>query len=495
MEAQNPNDNRSLFLTIGGIAVLMGYEKYRAMSTLTSAIAIFFLLTFALGALWFYYIRYSPRGRENQRRLQQIRELPLSLIAPNDPADCVSMGIDLDLNIPIYLPDSIRTRHVHILGATGSGKTESVILNFLRQDVQRGIGSIVIDAKGDKSFVDFLNKELPKERLRIFDLTCAESTPYNPLCVGSPLEAAQRLFSSLVWSEEYYASKARSVLQKIFEFHYKLKTRNPTIAEVAIHLASPSSLMKVAEAEGYPIKQAEKDFADVSGLRDQILSLCTGHLSKILSEDAMKLETASEGMVLYFRLQSLMSPQIVTTLGKLLINHLNFLAGMAHRGDGLAKGANLIPTYVDEFAAFACPEFADLISKARSAKIALHFSHQSIGDLQEVTDGFLNRITDNSATKIILRINDPDSAEYMSRTFGTKLYQKVTQRITNAKEVDTAEVLEEGTTREAHQFRAPPDLLKTLPTGVGSVLIAHGFDTPHGASTVFKIKFPKLKGD
>lgn len=76
---------------------------------------------------------------------------------------------------------------------------------------------------------------------------------------------------------------------------------------------------------------------------------------------------------------------------------------------------------------------------------------------------------------------------------GTKEIQKTTQRITNAKEIDSAEIVGEGTTRDAHQFRTSTDLLKTLPTGVGAVLIAHGQETPHGASSVFKIRFPELR--
>jgi hypothetical protein len=59
------------------------------------------------------------------------------------------------------------------------------------------------------------------------------------------------------------------------------------------------------------------------------------------------------------------------------------------------------------------------------------------------------------------------------------------ERITNTKDIEAAEIVDEGTTREAHQFRASPDMFKTLPTGVGAVLIAPGRDTPHGASTVF----------
>ena len=216
--------------------------------------------------------------------------------------------------------------------------------------------------------------------------------------------------------------------------------------------------------------------------------------TRVLSPEKsdLKLNEAATGRVLYFRLQSLISPQLVGILGKLLINHVNYLAGTAHRVGGATEEAKLVPIYLDEFASFACPEFADLISKARSAGFALHFSHQSIGDLTEVSPGFLSRITDNSGTKIVLRINDPDSAEYFARTFGTRLYQKVTQRITKAKVIDKAEVLEEGTTREAHRFRASPDLFKTLPTGVGSVLIAHGNQTAQGASHVFKIQFPRL---
>src|SRR5580698_7048329 len=117
------------------------------------------------------------------------------------------MGVDQELRVPIFLPDSQRCKHVHIIGATGSGKTESVVLNFLKQDVTRGLGSIILDAKGDASFLAELKKWIPADRLRIFDLGSPDSLSYDPLSDGAPLESAQRLFSSLTWSEEYYKSK------------------------------------------------------------------------------------------------------------------------------------------------------------------------------------------------------------------------------------------------------------------------------------------------
>ncbi len=487
--------NQEVFLLVLILSGIIGYVAKNWWSTLSTTDALLFAVTFvgsALMGLVFIWNRFSKLGKERAKRLTYIREIP-ECILKND-SSAIALGFDTNLKIPIFLPDSIRSRHVHILGSTGSGKTESVVLNFLKQDVARGFGAIVLDAKGDASFEESLRKWVPQSQLQIFDLGNIESLSYNPLSAGSPLEAAQRLFTSLVWSEEYYKSKAFSAVQKIFEAHHKNHSSNPTLLDVSDYLEDPGSFAGITLSDTYPLKLAEKDFSDLSGLRDQLKSLTTGHLRNILSPKnaTVTLDDFSKGRVTYFRLQSLMSPQIVSSVGKLVINHLNFIAGTAHR-KGRITERQFLPVYLDEFASFACAEFADLISKARSAGFGLHFSHQSIGDLVEVSEGFLNRITDNSCTKIVLRINDPDSAEYLSRTFGTRLYHKKTQRITNAQDVEDVEILTEGTQREAHQFRASPDLLKTLPTGVGSVLIAHGFDTPHGASTVFKIKFPFTK--
>ncbi len=489
------SDEILLGILVIGLGGLAAREFFNSLSSFDATLFIISIVLVFVVAVIFVWDRFSKLGRERRKRKEYLKELPNSLLTKSD--DSVYLGRDVDLDVPLYFPDSIRSRHIHILGATGSGKTESIVLNFLRQDVQRGKGAIVLDAKGDASFSWALKEWVPEEKLRVFDLGSADSLSYDPLEVGTPHEAAQRLFSSLTWSEEYYKSKAFSALQKLFESHFEKNDKNPKLTDLLDYLENSDLFISTTTGKNYPKKLAERDFGELSGLRDQVRSLCTGYLSKILSPEGksdMVLEDAQNGCVLYFRLQSLLSPQIVATLGKLLINQLNFLAGTAHRNEQNAKDVKLIPTYLDEFASFACPEFADLISKARSAGIALHFSHQSVGDLTEVSQGFLNRITDNSATKIVMRINDPDSADFFARSFGTKIYQKVTQRVTNTEDIEQAEVIGEGSSREGHQFRASPDLFKTLPTGMGSVLIAHGCDTPHGASSVFKVSFPRLNG-
>ena len=492
-QTQDDNGTFKMALMFGCTAGL--YKTYESLTTLNRVL----FATGTTGALTiaglYAWDRYSKYGRNEKKRLEHVKSIPACLLQKNSSG--VYMGRDEALRASIFLPDSIRLRHVHLIGATGSGKTESVILSFLRQDTERGLGSIILDAKGDASFLEELKACVPAHRLKTFDLGSELSLGYNPIEAGSPLEAAQRLFASLTWSEEYYKSKALATLQRLFQIHFEMNAQNPRLTELSAYLETPSAYAAVTFSENYPKKMAETDFMELSGLRDQIRSLCTGYLAQTLSPSTgsgINLKEAETGTVIYFRLQSLLSSEMVGTLGKLIINHLGYLAGSAHRSAGTeSQNRPFVPVYFDEFASFACPEFADLISKARSAGYALTFSHQSTGDVAEVSKGFLSQITDNSATKIIMRINDPDSAEFFARSFGTKIYQKVTQRITNAKELDTGEAAGEGSQREAHQFRASPDLFKTLPTGVGSVLIAHGEHTSQGASHVFKIKFPRLK--
>ncbi|MBS1983520.1 MAG: hypothetical protein JST16_05050, partial [Bdellovibrionales bacterium] len=56
---------------------------------------------------------------------------------------------NMDDGTPIYVSDKSRCGHVQIIGTTGRGKTESVILPWLVRDLERGSSALLIDGKGD----------------------------------------------------------------------------------------------------------------------------------------------------------------------------------------------------------------------------------------------------------------------------------------------------------------------------------------------------------
>ena len=490
--------NEDFGWTYLALALFAGIPLYFWILSLSNLLQVAFLILFALillCSMMIWYAFFSKIAVEKKNKRNIFQEIPIKLREPSE--DSILLGKESDLTVPIYFPASIRSRHVHILGSTGAGKTESVILNFLKQDIAAGRGAIILDAKGDDSFQENLKKWLPPEKIGIVDLSNEKSESFDPLRNGTPTEAALRLHASLSWSEEYYKSKALTALLRLFENHFKKSEQNPTIEEINRKLYNAATFATEITKDSNEQKVLQKSFNELAGLCDQVKALTLGHMNHILSpsKDApqIKLEDALNGKVIYFRLQSLISPQTVASVGKLIINNINFLAGQTHRVAHSDAPKRLVPVFLDEFAAFASPEFAPLIAMARSAGFALHFSHQSIGDLINVGKGFVNQITDNSGTKIVLRINDPDTAEYFAKSFGTKLINKLTQRITKTDVNLEGELVGEGSSREAHQFRASPDLLKTLPTGMAAVLIAHGENTKEGASHVFKIKFPRLE--
>jgi conjugal transfer pilus assembly protein TraD len=484
----------SEFMVLFAVAAAVGWSMVHSIqwsgNPVTSIATLFALLPFLVGGLWLLWEFKVPMAIHRRKRLRTVEEIPLSL---RTPGSAVYMGKERELEAHLFLPNQIRLKHVHILGATGAGKTESVVLNFLKQDIAAGSGAIILDGKGDVSFLRFLESEIPSERLKVFDLGEEGRSAWNPLADGTRSEAAQRLFSSLTWSEEYYKSKALTALQRIFR-SWK-GDGNPSIPVLAEILSSAESFSDaVSGVNGYEAKEAKKDYQELSGLRDQLELLCSDHLRISLnppSGTGISLREAGSGVVMYFRIQSLLSRQLAVAIGRLLINNLSYLAGSSHRGNSL-PGSAFIPTYLDEFAMFACPEFSDLIAKARSAGLALHFSHQSVGDLEGVQPGFLNQIIDNTATKIVMRINDPDTAEIFARAFGTFETGQLTKTVTNATDLDSAEVEGAGSLREVKEFRVHPDHFKSLPVGAGAVLVAHGIDAPGGATSVFKIQFPKL---
>jgi len=108
----------------------------------------------------------------------------------------------------VALLDSARVGHVQIVGATGRGKTESVILPWLIQDIIQGKTTIFIDGKGDPEIVRRVKvackaTDVADGDLAVIDLGNLEaSSVTNPLLFGSPQQITDRIFSSFIFEKE-----------------------------------------------------------------------------------------------------------------------------------------------------------------------------------------------------------------------------------------------------------------------------------------------------
>ena len=129
--------------------------------------------------------------------------------------------------------------------------------------------------------------------------------------------------------------------------------------------------------------------------------------------------------------------------------------------------------FLDEFSSYAYPGFEQILNKARSAKIALHLSHQSTGDLEAVSPEFAKVVNTNTNIKCLLGLNDPDTADFFARHMGTETNLKFTERVEEKDNFCGSKNERTGSKsmRETEAYKIHPNRLKNLNAGEGVIHI------------------------
>jgi type IV secretory pathway TraG/TraD family ATPase VirD4 len=100
------------------------------------------------------------------------------------------------------------------------------------------------------------------------------------------------------------------------------------------------------------------------------------------------------------------------------------------------------------------------------------FSHQALGDLDKVSPAFRNVVTTNTNIKIVMRNNDPETAEFFANSFGTKSTSKETERVSRG--LLGSSKTGELSVRAVEEFQFHPNIIKSeLATGEAIVSIPY----------------------
>lgn len=380
----------------------------------------------------------------------------------------------------IFIPDSIRTMHAQVVGSTGSGKTESVILPWCIQDIFRGKSVVIIDGKADSDFLARLGGYMFQmglgDRLKVFSLMHPqESRGFNPLEIGSDLEVSDRLFSSMQFSDPFYEEVQKIHLSQVVRLLFASGKRDlrslyrllvdydlvkEEIAKISQKDEYAETLLYFKEVLALKPDEREKRF---TGLKSQISGLVTGEIAPLLSPmggGIKLLESCQRPEVLYFQLPTLKYRLVAPLIGKVLLQMIQGVASLRHAGECQKPFLSLV---LDEFSSFAYDGFVELLNKARSANISILLSHQSIGDLRRVSDAFELGVLSNTNLKVIMRTLDPESAEFFASGFGTRSAEATTSQVKKGLMSDSATGM--MSLREVREFGFHPDLLKSLPAG------------------------------
>jgi hypothetical protein len=383
---------------------------------------------------------------------------------------------------PLWLDDEPRLMHTWVVGATGTGKTQSVLLPALRSDILAGRAAVFIDGKGDRetlSAIWSLAREARREGdFRYFDLRRPqESLSYSPLLNGTPNEQTDKIMAALRWDNEFYRAQSKAVLLRVLR-SLKATGQAYSLDDVLAALSDLSALRALADAVLDVDRRAElahiagrwKDyFVETSGLRSQLEALLMTDFGELLKAPQPTLDVAEAyqaGAIVYFALPVARFPETAPLVAKLIISDLNSVAGMVQDGQ---LERSFVSVVIDEFAAFAMPLFVDLLNKGRSAGMAITISHQSMrGDLASAERGFIDQVADNTNIKICLR--QSADAEYVAGLSGTYKTVKRTEQTLAAPFGHERTGL--GSAREVDEYHVSPNLIRQLPQGYAIVQIS-----------------------
>lgn len=318
--------------------------------------------------------------------------------------------------------------HVLLLGATGSGKTTS-LLRIAEGAINRGLAFVMVDLKGS-----------PEASVRLASIAAAHGRRmscwsfdgqhrWNPLARGDVSELKDKLIGMETWTEPHYKRAAERYVQTVFAV---LAARGETaslgrVAELMRPAALNALLRSVPAAlsdrvAGYlaDVEQSRDQRSAIHGLGTRLALLAESSAGQYLDGASDErsidlLRCIERGDVVAFSLDSLRFGELAAQVGGLVIQDIKAVASELLRAGGPLR----VVVGLDEISALGGDQMLGLLSRAREAGTAILLSTQELADLARVDPLFADQVLANTNVKIVHRQDVPESAERLSGVLGT----------------------------------------------------------------------------
>jgi hypothetical protein len=338
-----------------------------------------------------------------------------------------------------------------------------VLIFDIKSNMREKIEQFVIAAKREKDFY-------------CFNLGDLNSDSYNPEAGDDPGEIFNRTFTAQYYdmnnSEQFYIDVAKRFLPAAIAV-LKKKYKTITFEDLYWITVSPKKYLQPICNEfpddinaKYLIEFMKKEDLDkyLMGLVNKLAQFVTPAWTSQINTTNPKIDIGkivSEGKILLFQANSGVYQQEYKAISILLMMHVQ--SEIARRYSIPKDQLKPFFIYLDEFDKIVYPGFAELINKAREAKVGLIFGHQSIGDLKQYGEALQNQILTNARNKVVLKLKEPASAEYFSKAFGTRTVERrVTSYASDGNVSGYSDKLEE-------EFNVHPNDIKFLKLGQACV--------------------------
>jgi hypothetical protein len=337
---------------------------------------------------------------------------------------------------PVMLPDSIRARHLYVVGKSGSGKS-TLITNIARQDIERGDGVCVIDPHGD--LVSDLLDYIPEDRVKdtIYFNVSDRAHPIGLDMLNAKSEAEIELLTDDLITmfrrlTETWGERMETILR--YSFNTLLRTPGATFLDLQKLLTNEGWRSTVVRKLDFP-PLAEFWFNQFANMPKDATQPILSRMTKIVlsptlnaifgqSESTLNFnDVIRNRKILLINLggdsrdrnneQLAVSDEMKKLIGSVVVSQLQ-LAAM--RQASIPEHAR-IPCrfFVDEFQNFVSGAFPKILSEARKYKLCLTVAHQYISQLDDSTR---NAVFGNVGTMVVMPLGQKDAA-YLGAELGS----------------------------------------------------------------------------
>ncbi|MFN0279171.1 MAG: type IV secretory system conjugative DNA transfer family protein [Pyrinomonadaceae bacterium] len=323
----------------------------------------------------------------------------------------------------VTLTNDQRTRHVHVVGASGSGKS-TFLLNLIKQDMESGEGLCVIDPHGD--LIDAAVANVPESRIDdciLFDPSDADypvgfnilqaKTDLEKTILSSDLVATFRRMSTS-WGDVMDSVLANAVLAIVESsaggtlFDLKRFLIEKDFRQDFLRTVEDDSI-RYFWTDEFPLI-ANKPQASILIRLDTFLRQKL--VRNIVCQKESKLnfrETMDGKKILFIKLsQGLIGEENAFLLGTLLVSRL-YQAALSRQG---ASDRPYFWLYLDEFQHFITRSMEGILSGSRKYNLGLTLSHQEFRQLQSRNQEVASSVLSNCYTRICFRLGDSDAEKF-----------------------------------------------------------------------------------
>ncbi len=342
-----------------------------------------------------------------------------------------------DATLPVVLPDTLRCRHLYIVGKSGSGKT-TLIRNLALQDMADGAGVGILAPEAElirEELLPFIPEERLDDVVYVDPSDTARPVAVNPLHVDPhedldlKLDETLSIFHRLIAEDGSGAPRMETILR--YTLYTLMSIPGSTLLDIPRLLDRTDDGFRSWAVGRIESEEVRHFWTAIypSFPKDAHLSLWNrlGRflqpriVRSMLCQPGASLNVRSamdEGRIVLVNLSDgLLGEQNALLLGQLLV--AKFQTAAMSRADIPKDRRRRFHLYVDEFQAFcgvAGTSYERMLSRARKYGLSLVLAHQQTGQIGE---GTMREILGNVGSLVVFRVGATDARRFGRELAGT----------------------------------------------------------------------------